>query len=90
MKKGKEIYMYALGALIVISVIAVICLLIFVQMPKDNEQVLLVLLGVLAASFTAVVSYFYGSSKGSSDKTELLNRQAGNSEEKPNQPSVGG
>jgi hypothetical protein len=73
---GKEVYMYILGALIVLGLFIVIGLLIFVPMPKENEQVLLVLLGALTAKFADVVGYFYGSSKSSADKSEVMAKTA--------------
>jgi len=36
---------------------------------------LYILLGALVAKFGDVVSYFYGSSKGSSDKTEIMEKR---------------
>ncbi|MEJ0017117.1 MAG: hypothetical protein WDN25_11240 [Acetobacteraceae bacterium] len=38
------------------------------------QNVLFTLLGALAAAFTQVVNYWLGSSKGSADKTDLLER----------------
>jgi drug/metabolite transporter (DMT)-like permease len=71
-KLWQQIFMYALGALNFIGVFAITGLLIFNAIPESNKDVLLVLLGVLASSFTAVISYFYGSSKGSADKTDIM------------------
>jgi hypothetical protein len=34
------------------------------------------MMGYLASNFTQVVSYFYGSSKGSSDKSEMMAKTA--------------
>lgn len=70
--KTKEIYMYALAALIVLSVLTIIGLLIFISMPESNKSILELILGALIASFQLVIGYFFGSSKGSADKTELL------------------
>ena len=72
MEKAKEIYMYALGAIIVLGIIALIALLIYVPMPTANKDVLLVAVGVFTAKFADVVSYFYGSSKSSGDKTKIM------------------
>jgi len=72
--KSKEIYMYALGAVVVLGVLGVIALLVFFEMPTGNKDALLLVLGTLVASFSAVVGYFYGSSKGSADKTDLLKK----------------
>jgi hypothetical protein len=73
--KSKEIYMYILGALIVLGIFSIIGLLLFNPMPEVNEQLLTLLLGVFAAKFADVVGYFFGSSKSSADKTALLSKE---------------
>jgi hypothetical protein len=40
--------------------------------PAGLQNVLFTLLGALGAAFTQVVNFWLGSSKGSSDKTDLL------------------
>jgi len=40
--------------------------------PNSLQNVLFTLLGALGAAFTQVVNFWLGSSKGSSDKTDLL------------------
>jgi hypothetical protein len=45
---------------------------------KDMSNVLFTLLGALGAAFTQVMNYWSGSSKGSSDKTQILNQQLAN------------
>jgi len=75
MKKiTKEVYMYALAALVVLGFFALIYILTKVEVPEDNTQPLNLVIGALIGSFTSVVGYFFGSSKGSSDKTELLTK----------------
>ena len=71
-KENKEIYMYSLGALIVIAFFATIYLLAKVEMPLTNKDLLLIVIGALVAKFGDVVAYFFGSSKGSADKNEML------------------
>lgn len=70
----KQIFQYALAAMIGAALIVVIILLIQHTIPAGNKDVLLVVVGVLASAFTAVVSYFFGSSKGSQAKDEMLKR----------------
>jgi len=70
----KDWYMYALGALIFGAFFVVLWLLIFNPIPEVNKDVLNIALGALVAKFSDVVAYFYGSSKGSSDKTEMLKK----------------
>ena len=65
--------MYVLGAVIVIGFFLLLYFLVFYPLPFDNKDLLNIVLGALIASFTSVVQYFYGSSKGSSDKTQLMN-----------------
>jgi len=70
MKKAKDIFMYALGAIVVIGVLSLITLVILYR-PEMND-VINISVGALLAAFGSVVGYFYGSSKGSSDKNQLL------------------
>ena len=69
--KTKDIFMYALGALIVVGFFAVSVYLIY---SGEYNDALMLIIGALIGAFSTVVGYFYGSSKGSSDKTELLNK----------------
>ena len=69
--KLRNIFMYILGALIVIGFFATT---IYLIASKANNDALMLILGALIGAFSTVVGYFYGSSKGSADKTELLNK----------------
>lgn len=70
--KAKEIFMYILGALIVLLICALCYVVFTVDMPKENHDIGLMIVGALIGNFAQVVNYFYGSSKGSSDKNEML------------------
>jgi len=72
--KESKIFMYALGALIVIGFFASIILFAQIGVPEQNKDLLNIVLGSLIAAFATVVGYFYGSSKGSQDKTEMMNK----------------
>ena len=72
MNKNKTVYMYTLGAVIVACFFAVIYLLVAMAMPPANENMLYILLGVLAAKFSDVVGYFFGSSAGSANKDSII------------------
>jgi hypothetical protein len=70
--RTKEIYMYFLGGFVVaISAIIIICL-IFQPLPEVNKDIVNIALGALLGMAVTVVGYFFGSSKSSSDKNELL------------------
>lgn len=73
-KEMKDRFMFTLGAIIMICFFIVMGLLIFHAMPDNNKDVLYLIIGALIGFAGSVVNYFYGSSKGSSDKTELLNK----------------
>jgi len=70
--KPKEIFQYALGALIVVAILVLIYVVFRVALPNANKDVALLVIGALVAKFGDVVNYFYGSSKGSADKTDIL------------------
>ena len=72
MKNAKEIYMYVLGALVILSLVAVCVQLIFHAVPPESKDALNIALGALVVMASSVVGYFYGSSKSSADKTEIM------------------
>ena len=74
MNNKKDIAMYVLAGLIVTGFFALLTLLLFRTLPEDSSGVIFMLFGALAAAFGAVVQYFFGSSKGSADKTELISK----------------
>ena len=51
---------------------AMVFALLFFEMPQGNKETLILLIGVLSGSFKDIVGWAFGSSKGSSDKTELM------------------
>jgi heme O synthase-like polyprenyltransferase len=70
----KEGYMYLLGAIIVMGFFLLLYLLVYQQIPVENKDILNIVVGALIGSFTTVVGYFYGSSKSSADKNEMLKK----------------
>lgn len=40
--------------------------------PENNKEVLIYMLGSLSTAWTGIMAYYYGSTKGSSDKTKAL------------------
>jgi hypothetical protein len=55
-------YMAAIGALL------------FTEPPGGARDAMLVLIGGISSAFGSIISYFFGSSTGSAQKTELLTR----------------
>jgi hypothetical protein len=70
--KNKERYMYVLGGVIVMGFFGSIALLAVLEMPQGSKDAMLILLGALTSQFKDVGSYFFGSSKSSADKNEML------------------
>ena len=73
MKNNKNLPLYILGSIITIGFFAILALLIFHSIPEANQRVLDMLLGVLGTCFIAIVMYWFGTSKSSADKTDLIN-----------------
>jgi len=69
----RDLNLYVLAWLVVGGFFISIGVLIFQKLPDDSTGVVYLLFGALIAGFTQVMNYFFGSSKGSSDKTKLLN-----------------
>lgn len=68
----KEVFIYILAALIIICFMSIVMALIFHLVPESNNSTLQILVGVFGTMTVQVGNYFYGSSKGSSDKTAML------------------
>jgi len=73
--KGKTIFQYVLGSLIVAGFFVLMALLVYTAVPDQNKDLLNLVVGALLGSFATVVGYFYGSSLGSSDKNDLLTKK---------------
>lgn len=74
--KAKEIFMYGLGALATLVFLVLMVIVFIYPVPEVNHDLALFLLGQFAGIVVMVYSYFYGSSKGSADKTETVNKAA--------------
>lgn len=64
--------MYILGAFVVSCAVGVVVLIVFQPLPSENRDIINIAIGALLTMAGTVVSYFFGSSKGSTDKTSLL------------------
>lgn len=47
----------------------------FHEVPKGNEPVFHILFGIIDTSMVGLVQYYFGSSKGSQDKQEIIKQQ---------------
>ncbi|MDO8640225.1 MAG: hypothetical protein Q7R33_01665 [Nitrosarchaeum sp.] len=54
-------------------------ILILFDVPEAKKDIVIYILGVVSAHIGQIISYYYGSSKGSDDKNQMLmNAQAPN------------
>lgn len=68
--KPHDLFMIALGALIVLAFFALNYLLMIIPIPTTNKDAVLLTIGAMIGAFTMIVSYYFGSSLGSKNKDE--------------------
>jgi ABC-type cobalt transport system substrate-binding protein len=61
---------------ITIGFFSVLFTLMFADVSKASENVLYMMLGALGSAWAGVIAYYFGSTAGSKQKTELLARSA--------------
>ena len=69
---NKDLYQNILGTAIGVILVIMLALLFTIDIPQNNINVLLLIIGALISSFTTVVQYYFGSSKGSADKDKIM------------------
>jgi hypothetical protein len=72
--KTKDIFQYCLAALIVIVVVVLIYVVFKTPLPPENKDIALMVIGALVMKFGDVIAYFFNSSKGSAEKTDIIAR----------------
>jgi multidrug transporter EmrE-like cation transporter len=70
--KVKDIFQYCLAVVIVLVFFGVIWLLFSHSIPEENKDVTYLVTGAMVSVFTSVVNYFFSSTKGSAEKTEII------------------
>ena len=68
----RDINLYVLAWMVVGLFFALVGLLMFVVLPEANVGPVNQLFGAMATGFGMVLQYFFGSSKGSADKTAAM------------------
>ncbi len=76
MKELRQTYLNIAGGLIGVGVVSILAFitwaLVFRQIPDGNENVLTLLVGILAANVGMIVGFFYGSSADSKKQGETI------------------
>jgi len=75
MKNAKDIFMYILAAFVMVLLFTTIGIILTKSIPQENKDLAYMSLGLALGWGTMVMSYFFGSSKGSADKNELIHRK---------------
>jgi len=85
LKKTNTIAMFILAGLITTGFFCLLFMLFFVNIPTENKGMLDTAVGALIGAFSGgVVGYFFGSSAGSAEKTQLMNAVSQSQESTPN------
>ena len=67
-----DINLYVLAWLIVAAFFGVILALFLKSLPEGQSQVVMLLLGTLAAGFGSVIGFFFGTNRSSENKTDMI------------------
>jgi uncharacterized membrane protein len=68
----KDTNLYVLAWTLIGGFFVLTATLMYIPLPADQSGVIFMLFGALSSGFGCVISYFFGSSKGSADKSVLL------------------
>lgn len=74
--KAKEIFFYGLGLSIVVGFFTITG---FLVLKGGYESTVNILIGTMAMAFGSVVGYYFGTSKSSADKTDMIYNSTKNS-----------
>ena len=74
----KDEFLLRFAMWIFFSTMAVLCAMIFVPIPEDNRPLANTIVGVLTtACIVTIITFYYGSSKSSSERSEMQTRKDG-------------
>lgn len=71
-KNLREGFFYLVAAIIIFSAYYIMRKLFAGEMPANNHDAIMLAIGVILGWGTNVVNYFFGSSKGSAEKSESM------------------
>ena len=72
----KEKVMPILAGAVILIAATCVFLLLFVPIPELNKDMVNIALGTMLGMAVTIVNYYFGSSKGSADKTEIMKVEA--------------
>jgi hypothetical protein len=72
---GQDIMMIVTGSVGLLSFLLIVYTVLYRTLPEGNEKLVYHLLGVVEGVSVTMFAYYFGSSKGSKDKSALLNNK---------------
>jgi hypothetical protein len=69
---GNDLMMIITGSVGLLAFILMVCTILFRTLPESNEKLVYHLLGMVEGVSITIFAYYFGSSKGSKDKSDLL------------------
>ena len=72
MNKVKDIFMYAVASAVTICIFLVVYLLATKPIPTENKEMFYVIIVSLVGFEGIIINYFFGSSRGSAEKSEII------------------
>ncbi len=67
--------MFILASGVIILILSLLAVLFFREIPDTNRDLLNIAVGALLTKLSIIISYYFGSSKSSADKNEMINKQ---------------
>lgn len=72
---GNDIMMIITGSVGLLAFLAIVYTVLFRTLPEGNEKLVYHLLGVVEGVSVTMFAYYFGSSKGSKEKSDLLSQK---------------
>ena len=72
---GQDIMMMIAGGVALFAFLLVLIVVLFIDIPDKNEKLVYHVLGITEGVAISVFTYYFGSSKGSSDKQKELDKR---------------
>lgn len=71
---GFDIIQFLVASTVFIVFAGVVYSLIYVDIPTGNKEALIHVLGIIEGGVIAIVSFYFGSSKGSQKKSDTIDK----------------
>lgn len=73
-----DIMQFMVASVFLFIFVNIVNALIYRNIPEANSKILVHVLGIVEGVLMTIATYYYGSSKGSAKKTEMIDKQMDN------------